>query len=638
MSWQPIDFQSIVVLDNPVIDHLHQYLDEQESLLARSILESVPYNLNAPALPISSHSIIKLSEAIDTFSKKCSQSLQQKFTPSTDADWQIPAKQINKALWKYVEVLEGCVAELFQQLDQIGLEQWHSRLSDVVGTIKELLQHKIEDLVWSIKRLEDQLWKCRAMRETGHRQWSFWQTIQRLWSPILDKELLKNLDKSQTYLRINHNKFLSRYGSYVKLQEEAEKSLDKFETYSVLASQDRESQHLFKKIYQLLKLWEMNKTAKAVPSRELVIALRHAVSIEKATSIFRYYYSSLKNLLFDQSRNFKALGPALLEDSPTKDAMLLEIENCHAEIHTLGATISNYRDFLLRADPDPYVRSRLGFSEWVVGPEPAQTKPLLELGYDVEHLDDLCSQLSEDLQKDLLQLTKTTIEDVDPAIQSDLHEMSQPLANRRIMKAKAQDVLEKLQQIDEWGSFSNEVVDYTGKILSRLLRVDWKYHVLFEYTSFQQLYSTHQGLVTPVSDRSHANRLMKFTKLLNQIQDWVTRNRTQSHFHDIELDMNDIKGYLQDFLASVQRLTIDQSLSKERADYIRADISQQLLEYRHLFGNFFYHLRQNESEGQLIRRQFLFVDQYFETVELKLQELENKEFDSNPPTEEKDEG
>lgn len=610
MSWQAIDFQGVVSLDNPVIDLLHHYLDEQEGYLAQAILESIAYTPPAPTLSYGA-SPLKLSEALEVFGKK---------SASTSGDPKMIAQPINKALWKYVEILEGAVTELFRQLDQIGLEQWHSRLPHVVSTIKELLQHKIEDLMWGIKRLEDLLWRYN----TGNHL-SLWQKLQKNWKTILDHDLLPNLEKTLLFLKSNYTKFMNRFGGYVKLQEEVEKSLEKLDEYPVMQAQEKGVQQLFKKLFELLNLWEMNKTAKAVPSQELVLALRHSLSTEKAITLFREYFKALHNLLFNLSRTFKVHGPSLLEDSQTKDAIQHDIENVHAEIRMVRSTISSYRDFLLRADQDSYFRSRLGFSEWIVGPEPGQTKPLLDLGYDMDYLDNLCSMLIQALQKPSGQPQKVSISDVEKEIQQSLHEMGQPLATTRMMRAKAENILYRLEDLDEWGAFSYDVVDYTGQILSKLLRADWKYHVLFEFLPFLHLYSVHQGLVPPVSDRAHMNRLQKFTRHLNQIQDWVARNKTQSHFHDIELDMNDIKGYLQDFLAYVQRMSQDPTLTREKVLNLKMDIAQELLEYRYLFGNFFYHLRQNESEGRLIRRQFLFVDQYFDSIEFKLQDIQYRE-------------
>lgn len=631
MSWQPIDFQGITSLDTSVIDLLHQHLDEKEWELSKSILEAIPPDLQSPVLYYSFTAPIKLSEAIETFSKKCSQRLDSLQHPVSEANWEQPAKAINSAFWKYVEVLEGCSTELFQQLEQIGLEQWHSRLPHVIGTIKELLLHKMEEAIWAIKRLEEQLWKYRLACETSLRHSSVFLNISRLWKKILDRDLVPALNKSQAFLQLQYHRFLKRYGGYVELQEKAEKAMEKFSTFPVLPSLAPDTQRQFRKLYQLLKLWDMNRTEKTVPVRELIVALRHALSTERATGIFKEYYEAIKSHLISKSRLFKLEGTRLLTDPETKGNLLVDLSNTQTEIHMFGATIAHYRDFLLRADPDPYVRTRLGFSEWVVGPEPAQTKPLLDLGYDTESLSTLCTRLSDALEADPNQPQSVSIQDADVEIQKAFHEMGQPLATHRLMRTKVEAVLEQLRQLNEWESFSPEVVDYIGKMFLVLLRKDWKFQAAHEFNLFQQLYSIHQGLVRPVEDRAHVVRMQKFTKLLHQIQEWVTKHRTQNHFHDIELDLNDIKGYLQDFLGYVQRHSQDKSISEEQAQRYKTDIAQELLEYRYLFSSFFYQLRQNEIEGQLVRRQCLFVDQYFESIEQRL-----AEFDVRPQPQEEE--
>ena len=53
------------------------------------------------------------------------------------------------------------VTELFQQLGQIGFEQWHPDLIKVVDAIKDLLDVRMEELSWKIKRLESLLWVYR---------------------------------------------------------------------------------------------------------------------------------------------------------------------------------------------------------------------------------------------------------------------------------------------------------------------------------------------------------------------------------------------------------------------------------------------------------------------------------------------
>lgn len=625
MSWQPIDFQGITSIDTSLVDLIHQYLEEKEGDLSKSILEAIPEEL-IPALPYSFNTPIKLSDAIEMFNKKCLQITMGTIT-NEGLNWKRTVHEINQALWEYVEVLEGCATELYQQLEQIGLEQWHPRLPHVVSTINELLLHKMEDLTWGIKRLEGNLWKYRISCEKQLNRSTLLLNLSHYWKSLLDRDLTGNLDKCQAFLRSQSYKFLKRYGGYVELQEKVDKYLEKLETYPVLSSLERSSQIQFKKLYQLLKLWELNRQEKAVPSRELVLAIRHALSIEKAIGLIKEYYDAFKAHLFRQSRSLKNLGERLLTDDSLKNNFKENITQCLEEIHMMGATSAGYRDFLLRADPDPYVRSRLGFSEWITGPEPAQTKPLLDLGYEMESLNTLCERLGDALDRDP-EISASAIDQVDPTIKRALHEMNQPLVTHRMMRNKAEVVLDGLQKLNEWEAFSQDVVHYVGQVFLALLRRDWKFQVVHELNLFHQLYQIHQGLLKPIDDRAHTARLQKFTKLLHQIQDWVSKNRAQSHFHDIEMDLNDIKEYLQDFLGYVQRVFQDKHLTFEKAQEWKAKIDQELLEYRFLFGSFFYHLRQNEVEGQLIRRQCLFVDQYFETVEQLLYEVENRTFES----------
>lgn len=618
MNWKPIDFQGIISLDSSLISLLHQYLDEKEELLARSILNAIPPPLiNLPTPPASTEATgnLKLADAIEAFVKRNYPSNSQPLT--SPFDWKKAIANINKALWEYVETIEGCIVELFLQLEQTTIEQWHPRLAHVISSIKEILIHKTEDLLWGIKRLEHQLQKCHAVCEPPSR-WNIFARLYQYWTPVLDASLTSNLKKSQEFLKAQNQKFTKRYKGYIQLQEQVDHALEKFTKFRILNSLDTETQVQFKKLYQLLKLWELNKNAKTIPVKELIIALRNALSIDKATMLFKEYYQALKADLFNKSLDFKK-KQTLLDENPLKNLMQESITSSQTETRTLGTIIGNYRDFLLSADPDPYVRTRLGFSEGIVGPEPAQTKPLLQSGYDAEALNDLFEKLTQSLKKGLQQ--RVTIAQVEPEIQHALHEMGQPLATHRLLRARAELVLDKLKQLDELGSFESNSIDFVGNVFAKLLRADWRYHVLHGIPLFHQLYEIHHGLAKPSEDRHHTNRISKFKKLLQKVHEWVKDQKTHIHYHDIELDMNDIKGYLQDFLGYIQRISSDQSLTQEKALELHQEIAQQLLEYRYLFGNFFYQLRQHEAEGQFIRRQCLFVDQYFESIEIKLHEL-----------------
>ena len=196
--------------------------------------------------------------------------------------------------------------------------------------------------------------------------------------------------------------------------------------------------------------------------------------------------------------------------------------------------------------------------------------------------------------------------------------MGQPLTSINIMKGYQEKILNHLKELDELGSFSSYVVEFCGDVLSKTMRTDWKYHTLFEMPLFYNIYHIHQGIVGSVEDRQHINRMNKFNRLIDQIKDWVKKRSIPRHSQEIEHDMNDIKEYLQEFFASVQRTTGDESISAGQGKVLIREISQQLMEYRFIFGKFFHDLRQSEPEERSLRNQFLFVDQYFESIENKL--------------------
>ena len=563
---------------------------------------------------------MKLGEAIEIFVKK--RHLNSDTTQRLVAvkDWQNAVKQINKALWNYVGIFDGSITELFQQLEQVGLEQWHVRLSHVVGTIKEILLHKMEDLLWSIKRLENQLWKARLACEPSTHLHRLWIKLSRLWTHLIDRKLPSHLKRNQELLNTQYQRFIKRYRSFLQLQDQVDKHLETFTEYHVLSSLDRETQIQFLKLYQLLKLWELNRTAKTLSSQEFLIAIRNSLSVDKAVGLFRDYYHALKAKLFERSHYIKNNAAELAIGSLQLKRVEELIEGYQAETHLLGATIGHYREFLLRADPDPYVRTRLGYSDWIVGPEPIQTKPLLNLGYDVEALSEMFTKLSSSLNKNRSEIQQER-ERIEQEIHGSLQELGHPLASQRFVRTHVENTLEQLQKLDELGSFDATIIEIVGENLAKLLRTDWKYHVAFGSPLFHQLYSIHQGLTTPIVDRHHQNRLHHFQRYIKQILEWIKAQKTQAHAHDIELDMNDIKGYLQDFLGYIQRNFNEPHMTHEKAMALNREITHELLEYRYLFGNFFYRLRQYEREGQLIRRQFLFVDQYFESIEYKVYEL-----------------
>ncbi|MCE2982114.1 MAG: hypothetical protein LW832_00980, partial [Parachlamydia sp.] len=192
-----------------------------------------------------------------------------------------------------------------------------------------------------------------------------------------------------------------------------------------------------------------------------------------------------------------------------------------------------------------------------------------------------------------------------------------------MMQKKAGKLLQEIIAYDEIGSPYLESIEFVDKILAKAMREDWKYHVLHGFPAFHEIYRLHLGLCDYVEDPSHAFRMDRFRLLFDQIEDWVNKGDVYAHIHEVELDINDMKTYLQDYLAAVQRVGREKGTEMSIEDAIYK-YKQQLLEYRYVFGQFLFILLEKEGSGQL-RNQFLFVDLYFETVENLIQSIGSTE-------------
>lgn len=618
-----IDFQGIITLDRPLIEQLKNYLQEKETQVSLSLLNAIhtlPREHLPPALPYDAHGQIKLTDAVEVFGKKIHKVATSKPFSVPSNDWEAATQQINNSLWEYAEVLESCVTELFLQLQQIGFEQWKPELMTTVNNIKNMLNHRLDDLIWKVRRIESLLWEYRWSCEVHEGRYVFLRKLLFFWKSLLDRSLISFLNKSKSFLNIRYQWFQQRLHDYLKLKTKIQESTNKFKGYFIFKLLEPSTQQGIQHLYELLKLWELNAKIKSLPAREPIRALRNTFSMEKSMNLFVEYYEAISDTLFDMSRKFKYDPKEMYYDEANRKIVGGSLQGFRAELHTLGVTVAKYREFFLRTHPSPYVRTRWGFVEWIVSPEPKQTKELLNFVYQIEYLDKLFLDLIEALKKGSEAYDNDHLIRHFNEAQRILHEIGQPLISRNMIRVRVGRLLHILQQMDELGSFNPDVVVDVAKVMSKSLRADWQYNVLFDSTLFHQLYEIHQKIVGEVDDRPHINRMNKFRRMTEEMKEWVKANSTLSHFKEIEGDISDMKGYLQDFLAFSQRSTSELENRSEALSRTE-NIARQLLQYRYLFGQFFHELHQHGPEGKLIRNQFLFVDQYFEAVESKVQEL-----------------
>lgn len=618
-EWEAIDFHGIVTLNKSIIGQLTEYLEHKEADLAETILHtfhSGQSNELTPSLTFPASQAKTLLQGIDTLSARVQE--MEEAPPSVKLppkEFQAFIGRINQGLWNYVELLEGMVTEFFQQVDQIGFERWGSELTEVVDLIRITLQAKLTNLLLGLDKLRVLLAKYRSLSEE---KVGIFVKIRRLASPhLIDKSLKTNIQKTEKFLGFKYQTFLHRIDQYQLLTQSTDHSIKKFDNYLVFETFEKKQKEVFLQLYRWIRIWELNQTTKSLPTWEPVRAIRSLQAPEKIYLFFKDYEKTLREALFSRSRIIK-LQPYPLTDLVRKIQHQHALQGQIAELHTLETMVRKYRDFLLKSDPNPYIRSRLGFGEWIVGPEPAMSKDLMNLIYRLEGLDALFLQLIKAFE-DLSQ-SGAEYEESKNTIRQTLHEMAQPLASYDLMKVKVKVLVENLARINELGCMRSEVVEFVRESLSKGLRTDWKFHVLHEIPQFHEIYAVHEGIVGSIDDRIHSRRMQRFKKLIQEIQSWVKNNDIHRHVDEIEFAISDLKVYLQDFLGHVQRTAKDVEDPAKRA-METCNLLNQLLECRYLFGSFFHHLRRDKAEERGLRNQFLFVDQYFETIENKLVEM-----------------
>lgn len=621
MVWQSYDHQKII-LNESMAEQFSRYLESKEAQLSAKIIDVISQLEGFPLLKETSNPSLRLSEAVEEFGRKINAATQSPQKNLAKYKWKLAAKQINHALWNYVEVLEGCVIEFFQQIDQMGFEQWNEDAVRTVTYIRDELTNRMDDLIWTIRQLEKQLESYQNICEDNRGRWFAWHKVVSLFSPLLDRALEPNVRKSNKYLNFRYHKFLDQYAGYLQLCETSQQSVNKFYQYPVLSSMEVSQQEKLKELYFLLNLWENNSKSRVLPRTEPVRALRSCLSFENTVSLFKEYFFLIREAVFDKSRLIKKQFRLMFLEQESRQALVNNLANYRTELETLKGLLANYMKFHLQTDPD----SKSWFSKLFrsdVGKELSKHfKELRKLTDEVGKLDVISRGFQASLEsKSNVGNTLTT--DVKNEINRHLHEMGQPLASKDLMRRHAKALIHSLQSLDEISSFEPEVVDVVSFTLCKAMCADWKYHVLQEIPSFHEVYDIHQGVFSTTHERVHSNRYYKFQRILKQLEMWIKNGETLKRAQEMDLDINDIKAYLQDFLAYVQRLEPEDehAWENERFERPSAKAANVLLQYLYLFGNFFSQFNFDDSEHRLIRKKLLFIDQYFEAIDRRIQEL-----------------
>lgn len=623
--WQSFETQNQgVMLDEPMAEQLNDYLTGKESELSHQIIELIFLIEGIPSLKDNhSRHPVRLSDAVEEFGRKVRWAGQSPRTSMPDGQWKVAAHQINEKVWNYLEVLEGCVVELFQQLDQIGFEHWNVDLVRTATSIKDELNHRMEDLLWAVRRLEEQLKTYKRGCEARNGNGGGWRKIFTYFSRMLDRSLEPSILKCSKFLNFRYRKFLERYAGYLQMHENVQEKMDDLYSYRVLSSMDVDQQDKIKQLCFYLDLWEQNNESRMLQRAEPVRVVRNCLSSDRAGSLLHDYYDALLNAVFDKSRLIKQQFRHVFIDKQSREPILDNVSGYRDEIRFLVRLIAKYNRFLSQSSrgSDRSLKSLIK-RLFVPHDEPKQQKDLQKLSSNLKKLDAQAAGFYTSLKHDPLPVSALTPELKDE-INHHLHEMAQPLASKDLMRRSAKWLVVALQRLDEMGSFDPNIVRYICRTLSRAMCKDWKYHVLQDNPAFHHVYQTHERIINLMEDRQHQLRLGKFQRVLSQLDGWIRNDEMVKRAHEVELDVNDIKAYLQDYLASVQRLEPKTEGSEhgldDVGDVVLDNAAEAFLQYLYLFGQFFARLDNDRSDHRLLRRHLLFIDQYFEEIERKLQ-------------------
>lgn len=626
MMWQLYETQNqSAVLDDSMADKLTDYLAVKESQLSFRLVELILQIEGVLTLPESmAPSSLKLNESVEEFGRKVTWAGQSSKKKPDERQWKVAAQRVNDLCWDYLELLEGCVVELFQQLDQIGFENWNVDLIRAATAIKDELNQRLDDLSWAIKRLEQQLKIYRRDCEARQGQNVWWRAMLRPFSHMLDSALGPTILKCSKYLNFRYRKFIERYAGYLQMYEGVQRKLDGLYDYRVLSSMDIYQQDKIKQLCFYLELWQQNNESRVLPRSEPVRALRCSLTIDRAASLFNEYHAALRKAVFDKSRLIKKQFRHIFIDKRSREPLLDNLDGYRTEIHFLNSLIARFRHFVQHTGQGTK-SNKAGFFARLFGSE-KESRPLRDLqklSSQLKGLEGQTARFHVELKNEPVEGEKLT-----PAFKEEMsrhmHEMGQPLASQDLMHRHSKALTTGLQKLDEVASFDPDVVKYICRTLTKALCRDWRYHTLQSLPSYHDVYATHTNIVDLSGDRQHQLRLGRFQRLLAQIDGWLKNREMGSRTHEVELDINDIKAYLQDYLASVQRLVNDSSITFEDGISINNEVERSaecFLQYMQQFGTFFSKLDLKDPEHRLLRRQLLFVDQYFEEIDRKFHEL-----------------
>ncbi len=496
MGFNPADFRTETGQGEATADQVRLYLQTEEDHVLDNILHAFQIPLDKEGAKKRGAISSRFKAATDSVIAHIEASLKGEKKRLTRQELDIVVAHVRAALRHYEEILEGCAAQLFNELEKMRVDEVGDDTIQGVEAVKEKLAGQVDDCMEQVRRLESKLTYYRS-KVKGEFVLLGW--VRSFFRPVIDRGVTQKLMKIHKTVNQGYHQLKIRHDEYQRLDEWATKKRAKLDRNPVFQSLPADSREKFANLYRLLKMLKQSESSSEFIIDELNRLLEATIRVNEAVTIFEGYAEALKKAFFVLRRGIPQELDTASDLKATKLKVADAIQAHRKEVRILGSIVFRYRDFILNTHPDPYVRARLGFAESTVGPEPATTKKLVRLGHRVEVLDKQCNTLAnvaeayDPQNPDRLDLGyfDNVVEDLDEML----------LEAKRPADAHGHylEVIKGLEHANELGSFDPCRVMGVEKVMRLALRLD-HFNVLVTEKRFLALYETHVNLRGPTPD------------------------------------------------------------------------------------------------------------------------------------------
>lgn len=383
-------------------------------------------------------------------------------------------QKMSTHLWEWVDWLDVAVGEWIVCLKRVSAELWVDRRWGEVETYVHDVKNILQELFEAMQQLETGLQQYAEKRKQTKKR-IFW--FQKSW---LDSRLFVRVTELQKILSHQARLFTEGWHLYQEVQEKES-----------FFSQGQNTLQKIREYGDVLPLLAMQEQKGGDYPKEWGEAISAALK-RHAKSLKKFFYSSVEVF----RKHFCALNWEWKRENFSGKSLLqwqTEIRSVLDEMVYLSRYMGRFRTFLLTHHPNPYLRTRWGFTEWIAGPESSIAKEMVWVIEEMETLRATGERFFVSVGKD--QTEKLQLEeDAWRKIQQILHEMGAPFSQLAHSQKMAEEFVEQLSIWDEFGAFAAVRVTETGRFLSLAIREDWQYFSLSKLSSFQTLYQWHRLL------------------------------------------------------------------------------------------------------------------------------------------------